>query len=175
MTERIIWSSQANPGAVDLLGSCLALLMVAPASDDALYFSSPWLSDFPLLDNRFFEFAGVFPECGDKGNVSFSDCLEALSTRWTVRLVTLDNDTSRGFLGRIDTGSTIEVCYASDAFHAKGILTPYFLLRGSMNLTYSGVNINDEQITYVASDCDRGRGLIVNAYLEFDSLWARLT
>jgi hypothetical protein len=174
MTERTIWSSQANPGAVDLLGSFLALLMVAPVSDDALYFESPWISDFPLLENRFFEFAGAFPECGDKGSISFCDCLEALSTRWTVRLVTCDNETSRGFLDRIDSSSKIDMRYAPSSFHAKGILTPYFFIRGSMNLTYSGVNINDEQITYVPIDCDQGKRQVASAYLEFDSQWDRL-
>ena len=174
MSERTIWSSQANPAAVDLVGSCLALLMIAPTTEQALYFSSPWLSDFPLLDNRFFEFTGVFPEAGEKNWVSFTDCIQALSTRWTVRIVTRDNDSSQNFVGRLDAGSPIHVCYASDSFHAKGILTPYFFIRGSMNLTYSGVNINDEQITYNAADDDRGRSLIAEAYLEFNSFWERL-
>lgn len=69
----------------------------------------------------------------------------------------------------------MEICYANDSFHAKGILTPYFFIQGSMNLTYSGANINDEQITYTAADSDRGQSVVASAYLEFDALWERFT
>ena len=35
---------------------------------------------------------------------------------------------------------------AGEDLHEKGLLTPDFYLEGSMNLTYSGVHINQEKV-----------------------------
>ena len=35
-----------------------------------------------------------------------------------------------------------------DPIHAKGIVSDHFAFTGSMNITYNGVHINDENIDY---------------------------
>jgi hypothetical protein len=71
-----------------------------------------------------------------------------------VKIVTRPDDHNKVFLRRLeDSASAAGVrqllsMTERDRLHTKGILTCRGLMLGSMNLTYSGLDLNDEVITY---------------------------
>ena len=71
-----------------------------------------------------------------------------------VNIVTRPDDHNEVFLRRLeDSASAAGVrqllsMTERDRLHTKGILTCRGLMLGSMNLTYSGLDLNDEVITY---------------------------
>ena len=63
---------------------------------------------------------------------------------------------------------------SDDKLHEKGILTPLFYVEGSMNITYSGVMLNNEKVIFHSGDEKDVRARIQNAFLEFDRRWKLL-
>ena len=174
--SRDIWSHGSGTQLPDLLSSCLATVLLMPNSNRPIYFSSPWISDFALLSNRFRQFSSLFPELDSRSEIRFLDFLVMASSRMPVRVITVSNDTSRNFVGSplIRQTTTISVRYAPEEHHEKGILTPWFYLEGSMNITYHGVYIRGEKITYHATTSLEGRQKVSRAYLEFERYWESL-
>jgi hypothetical protein len=175
-TSRDIWSHGSGTQIRDLLSSCLATLLLMPASLRPVYFSSPWMSDFVLLENHFRQFSALFPELDGRAEIRFSEYLEALAQRFRLRLIATRNDTSKNFLASsaVLRATNLESRFAPDEHHEKGILTPWFYIEGSMNITYSGVHVRGEKITYHVGADEVGRQKIARAYLEFDRYWGLL-
>jgi hypothetical protein len=71
-----------------------------------------------------------------------------------VKIATRPDDHNQVFLRHLaDTAAAAAVrdlllTSERDRLHTKGILTQRGLMLGSMNLTYSGLELNDEVITY---------------------------
>lgn len=158
----------------DLLSSALAALLLIPDERRPAYFSSPWMSDFQLLDNRFGQHSALFPELGDKGWIGFVEYLIQLSRRRPVRVITVENETSNRFLSNLRSEKRVEVKFAAEKYHEKGILAPEFYIDGSMNITYSGVYVRGEKITYYTDSDSAGKDKITKAYLEFERRWSNL-
>lgn len=123
-------------------------------STEALWIVSPWISNVELLDNSRGAFAAINPEWSRR-HIRLSDILVHLLTRGTkVRVVTRPDQHNEDFLGKMaeragETGlDTLLKLVQREELHTKGILTSWGLLTGSMNLTYNGVEINDEHICY---------------------------
>ena len=175
-TSRDIWSHGSGTQLPDLLSSCLATLLLMPESSRPIYFSSPWISDFALLNNRFRQFSSLFPALDSRTEVRFDEFLATVSLRMPVHIITVATETSKNFVNspRILQASAITVRYAPEEHHEKGILTPWFYVEGSMNITYHGVYIRGEKITYHATNYGEGRQKIARAYLEFDRYWESL-
>lgn len=176
MSNRDIWRHGSGRQLHDLIASACAVLLLV-RDDSHVYFSSPWMSDFMLLGNQFREFGAAIPELTDLNQISFAQYLSALSKRRPVRLVTTNTDTSKTFIGKEEVAEAagIKIKMASDNYHEKGILAPSFYIEGSMNITYQGVYVNGEKITYHANDDEQGADKIARAYLEFDRLWESLS
>src|SRR5262249_28775571 len=100
MASRDIWSHGSGRQLADLISSVLATLLLDSDPRPA-YFSSPWLSDFLVFENRFREFGALFPEFADGGQVWFADFLPRLARRRSVRLITTRQDISLEFVARI--------------------------------------------------------------------------
>ena len=175
-TSRDIWSHGSGTQLSDLLSSCLATLLLLPPTDSPVYFNSPWISDFPLLQNQFKQFSSLFPHLDARSEIRFSDVLQAISTRMPVRIVTVANEVSKNFVlsSAISECSAISTRFAPEAHHEKGILTPWFYIEGSMNITFHGVHVRGEKITYHTASFDEGREKIARAHLEFDRYWGAL-
>jgi hypothetical protein len=161
-----------------LLASALAALLLAGESDTPVYFSSPWISDFVLLRNHYREVVPLFPDVAERSEIRFADYVVRLSQQRPVRIITTDTEASRTFLSSrafAGTGAVRpEVRVAPREYHEKGILGPTFYIEGSMNITFSGVYVRDEKVTYhVASDAE-GRDKVARAYLEFSRRWEGL-
>jgi hypothetical protein len=171
--SRDIWSHGSGTQLSDLISSCLATLLLLPANDTPVYFNSPWISDFPLLRNQFKQFSSLFPHLDARPDIRFSDALQAIATKMPVRIVTVANEVSNNFVlsPSIFECPGISTRFAPEVHHEKGILTSWFYIEGSMNITFHGVHIRGEKITYHTVSGDEGREKIARAYLEFDRYW----
>lgn len=131
---------------------------------------SPWVSNVVLLDNRSGNFDALNPDWGRR-EVRLSDALLALLTRGRhVVLVTRNVDSNVKFLNDFcelaDQHMVLEQVEVviRDNLHTKGILFSNNLLLGSMNLTFTGLEINDEWIQFSTDSEDLAR-----TRLEFES------
>jgi hypothetical protein len=170
---RDIWSHGSGEQLRELLSSSLATLLFTGIDDRPAYFSSPWISDFILFDNRYKEFGALFPEFSDRIEIRFSDYLLQLCKRMQVRLMTTRTEASQVFLRNLEAqgSSRILYRYAPDEYHEKGILAPSFFIEGSMNITYSGVYVRGEKISYTTTGNAEGANKIGRAYLEYGRRW----
>lgn len=133
---------------------CLAELL-APSREAWLV--SPWISDFVLLDNRSGRFDAINPQWRRR-EVRLVDFALQLMTHGTqMIIVTRPDSHNETFVDRITDraeesglGDRMQLIWR-DALHTKGILTDGGLLLGSMNLTYSGLELNEETVSYETS------------------------
>jgi len=119
-------------------------LLIRP---EIIWLVSPWVSDFPVMDNRTGDWDALEPTWG-KREISFIELLaSAVNNGCSLRLVTLNDGQSRGFVSQLQnrflTGADYKYL-ASKTLHSKGLLTNHFFLKGSMNYTFRGANVNDE-------------------------------
>jgi hypothetical protein len=172
---RDIWSAGRGQQLRNLLQSVFALQMVNSKPEDYFYIVSPWVSDFDLLENLHDEFSPFFPSLGETKNILLSDYLNELSRRTSVRIITVSNDTSNKFAKLLASKAPkAEIRFASNNEHEKGILSPTFYIEGSMNVTFFGVNIRGEKITYHAKQTLGGAEKMARAQLEFERHWNNL-
>lgn len=138
-----------------------------------LWIVSPWVSNIVLIDNRSGNFDSINPEWGRR-EVRLAELLTALMARGSrVVLVTRDIETNKSLVSslREEAGrqglEDLLVLVLRDELHTKGILFSRSMLVGSMNLTYNGLEINDESIEFCidAEDIARTR-LELAFYLE---------
>jgi PLD-like domain len=148
----------------------IALMIVAELIDpgEEFWIVSPWISDVPLLDNRAGTFDVMNPEWGRREVrlVNLATQLMAGGSRFIV--VTRPGDHNKVFLRCLREAAVDAAVEASlttivrDHLHTKGILTKRGLMLGSMNLTYSGLELNDEIVEY-----DVDPASLANARLAF--------
>jgi hypothetical protein len=174
MVSRNIWSHKLGSSLRDLLSSSCGTLLLTGEQSQPAYFSSPWMSNFVLFQNQLNEWGGIFPDRPDLVEIRFADFLASLSQNRPVRLVVVENKTSESFVKNpsIVESSGIEVRYAPESYHEKGILTEEFYIEGSMNLTYSGVYLRDEKVVFHPRASNETR--INLAYLQFNRFWDAL-
>ncbi|GAB3647291.1 phospholipase D-like domain-containing protein DpdK [Ramlibacter alkalitolerans] len=175
-----VWSNAASSQLRDLVSSALACVLMRTdwPSDQAraVYVCSPWISDFPVFDNRYGQFDALVTQSRGSSRLRLGDVLIALASVTTVRIVSKQTEATRQFLaGRDFAGSNVHVRIAGDELHEKGLLTPDFYLEGSMNLTYSGVHLNQEKVSYHAGSDRSVIERIAAAYAELDRRWRQLT
>jgi hypothetical protein len=145
------------------------------SSGEAVYVCSPWISDFPVFDNRYGQFDSLASQARGTSRIRFADVLCTLATVTSVRIVSKETEATRQFLGSRDFAkASVQVRMAGEELHEKGLLTPYFYLEGSMNLTYSGVHLNQEKVSYHAGGDRAVVERIAAAYAELDRRWRQL-
>jgi phosphatidylserine/phosphatidylglycerophosphate/cardiolipin synthase-like enzyme len=151
---RRIFKSQAAGATTiaELLQSMFVAEMLMPEGD--LWIVSPWISNVVLIDNRSGNFDALNPEWGRR-EVRLVDVLLALMSRGTtVNVVTRSDETNRAFIGRLkDMAQQLALedqmsITVREKLHTKGVLLSNSLLMGSMNLTYYGMQINDEWVEF---------------------------
>ncbi|MDR6846968.1 phospholipase D-like domain-containing protein DpdK [Sphingomonas sp. BE137] len=169
-TRRIFKSAVTSQNLIrELLQLMLLGELLAPGGERA-WLVSPWISNILLFDNRAGGFGSVNPEWGGR----------------EVRLVEVAIDlmargTSLGIATSFDTHNDAFIAAASEAaeeagvserllivqrqhLHTKGVLLKRGLLTGSMNLTYNGLELNDEMVVY-----DTNAKTLAEARLNFES------
>jgi hypothetical protein len=158
MRTRLIHRSAASPSREIM--ECLEGLFLAELLNPGkrLLVVSPWMSDFPAMDNRGGKFAAVDP-AWTATFVPFSGVVRALMLRGvSVRIACGPGDRETDLLSRIEQGATLDGTAAHLSLsrlprehrlfsHEKALVADAWAIYGSMNLTYSGVTINGELIT----------------------------
>lgn len=147
----------------ETLGSLLMGMILVP---DDVWLVSPWISDFDLIDNRTGLWDSIQPGWGSR-IVRFSEILcELLNTGTQVKVVTNGDSANRTFLKKL-AGSVVgnDLLRSGEAaeLHVKGLLAKDFFIAGSMNFTYSGTNINEEQVQLSSNP-----SLLIETRLEFE-------
>jgi PLD-like domain len=136
------YSRSSTVELADVLASLFSLELLSPSP--VLYIISPWLSDMPILDNQYGQFRAVIGDYG-RESLGLAAVLTLLAERGTqVRVMTRGGHLQTDeFLRKLP----LEVEQKRIAtLHEKGLVSHHYYLRGSMNFTFSGVNINDESV-----------------------------
>jgi phosphatidylserine/phosphatidylglycerophosphate/cardiolipin synthase-like enzyme len=155
----------------DLLQGIFIAELIKPSS--LFWITSGWISDVDFLDNSSRSFSYLNPDW-PLGTIRLSSIIESLVTRGgQIRIMVREVEHNIIFLERMKNiqrryGECID--WRTDpVFHAKGILGDDFLIEGSMNITKSGLVINDERVTFRLDP----EG-IAQRRLELEEKWASL-
>lgn len=166
MSNRLI-KSNARGGSVQLtdsLRSLFSLELFSPSQE--LYLISPWISNVSLISNRFGQFRTVLGDSGDQ-ELRLAEILTMLADRGTlIRIIFRNHPETEDFLRTLP--DTIER-RRSKTLHEKGLITSSFYLRGSMNFTFSGINLNDEGVEFTTEP-----GSVSLALMEARQRWKDL-
>jgi hypothetical protein len=161
MYDRVI-KSKARGSSVQLL-HCLSSLFVTELLNPSpeLYLISPWISKVSLINNRFGQFRAVTSGL-NKSELHLGDILTLLAEKGTHIFIMCrpNHPLTEEFVKPLLTAHSGIQCRRREALHEKGLITHNFYLRGSMNFTYSGVNLNDESVELTLSSQAIARALI---------------
>lgn len=171
MPNRTIKSTAHNQSVqlIHAMSSLFVLELLAPSK--AIYLFSPWVTDVPLLDSAFGQFRPLLPE-NEQEKARLSTILNKLAERGSQIYVMTRPKAKRGenytdlFLSRL--GDAIQRKYVP-TLHEKGLVTDHFYFRGSMNFTYSGVNLNDEH-SELSTEPDVIAQALINARQRWESV-----
>lgn len=132
-----------------LLQAIFAAELVSPSS--TFWLASPWISDIPVIDNR----AGTF-RLGDEwpmGHVKLSKVIATIAQRGGRVVVITTSDTKNNhFIGCLHDeiirhGVVDRVRVVKDDkehLHEKAMVGDDFVLEGSMNFTFFGLQVRRE-------------------------------
>lgn len=150
--RKIFKSATASQNAVrEVLTLVFAQELMSPSRD--LFLVAPWISNIVVFDNRLGQFSTINPEWGRR-EIRLTEVIVAVGSHGTkVHVHTRPEVHNKQFEWRIkeamsDAGVGDRLLWQSDALlHTKGLLTDWVCIDGSMNLTESGVALNDEMVT----------------------------
>jgi len=140
---------QSNvPG--ELIQSMLATELLQPSPE--LWIVSPWITNINVIDNSGRRF-GYLDSRWEQGPVTLAKYLNTFIERDKKFIAVMNEDSHNlAFIGALEALGLAEhpnvTLIKTPSIHAKGIVTHHFSLTGSMNITYSGVNLNAERIVY---------------------------
>ena len=153
MTKRVVFKRNINHSFAlkKILQSLFVTELIKPSK--CVWLISPWISNLNVIDNRSGGFIDLNPDWPNT-EISMAQIVRYLLQRdTTIVIATRIDEYSKDFIDivkKIACEENLEnnLKIKKDInLHTKGILTDSFCLLGSMNLTFSGININDEQIT----------------------------
>lgn len=148
--SRDIYAERSNLVPLEFLQSLFVAELIRPSY--RIWISSPWIQDIDLIDNTARQFNSLVPSWPGAW-IRLSGVLAALMERGSEVVIITNHDRPNDeFLTRLATYQSayqqkLHVIRTPNV-HEKGILTDSFTLDGSMNITYSGVNINQEYLSY---------------------------
>ncbi|MER8825316.1 phospholipase D-like domain-containing protein [Mesorhizobium sp. M0938] len=132
----------------DLLQSLFAIELLSPSR--RLWLGFGWITDIDILDNEARQFSALQPDW-PAAAIRLSAVIEALANKGCeVIVLTRDHPHNVSFVDKMRAlgsanGGAVRVLVTPD-FHEKGILGDGYVLSGSMNLTWSGITVNDEHV-----------------------------
>jgi phosphatidylserine/phosphatidylglycerophosphate/cardiolipin synthase-like enzyme len=159
LTRKIFKNSTALQGAVqEVLGFAFAQELLTPSK--SIFLGAPWISNIAIFDNRLGQFSALNPDWG-KRDIRLVEVLGAAATNGSrIHVLTRPDQHNQYVEGRLkaamsDAGLSDALNWkAKPLLHSKGLLTDRFYLDGSMNLTESGVHLNDETIALSYEESD---------------------
>lgn len=169
-TRRIFKSAITSQNLIrELLQQMLLSELLSPGVERA-WLVSPWISNVILLDNRAAGFSALNPDWGER-EIRLVEILVYLMTRGTsLGIATSFDSHNEPLLSALEIAA--QEAGVADRLsiirrrllHTKGLLFSRGLLTGSMNLTYNGLELNDEHVIY-----DTTRQTIAQARIAFES------
>jgi hypothetical protein len=170
VSRRTIYKAAGSTEVRELLQSILTLELLRPSR--TLWLVSPWLSDIPVLDNAAGGYSCIEPSW-PLSSVPLSSVLIALALRGAMVRVQTRADVSEAVVQKLRRRASLErasleIQDVGSTLHSKGIAGDGYLLSGSMNLTYNGVEVLDELVHF-----DTDRALVDQAHVAFTSQWER--
>lgn len=153
-TRRIFKSAVTSQNLIrELLQMMFLGELLAPGGERA-WLVSPWISNVVLFDNRAGGFGSINPEWGSR-EIRLVEVLTDVMARGTaLGIATSLDDHNDPLIDALttaadETGLTDKLCVVRrQHLHIKGLLLKRGLLTGSMNLTYNGLELNDEMVVY---------------------------
>jgi phosphatidylserine/phosphatidylglycerophosphate/cardiolipin synthase-like enzyme len=169
-TRRIFKSAVTSQNLIrELIQQMMLSELLAPGGQ-RVWFVSPWISNVVILDNRAAGFSSLNPDWGER-EIRLVEILVYLMTRGTSLGVATSFDKHNDSLIALLSESANDASVADrlaivqrKSLHTKGILASRGLLTGSMNLTFNGLEINDEHVIF-----DSTPQSIAQARLAFES------
>jgi phosphatidylserine/phosphatidylglycerophosphate/cardiolipin synthase-like enzyme len=152
-SRKIFKSAVMSQHAVrEVLTMIFAHEVLAPSRE--VFIVAPWISNVVIFDNRLGQYATLNPEWA-KREIRLAEVLVSIAANGTsVRVYARPDDHNKTFKFRLteamtDAGLHDELLWSDKNahLHTKGVLTDRVLIDGSMNLTESGVALNDEAVT----------------------------
>ena len=152
-TRKIFKSAVTSQHAVrEVLSMVFAQEVLAPSRE--VFIVAPWISNIIVFDSRLGQYATLNPEWS-KREIRLAEVLVSLAGNGTrLNIHTRPDDHNKTFKRRLieamtDAGLQDHLRWSDKnaQLHTKGVLTERVLIDGSMNLTESGVALNDEAVT----------------------------
>jgi len=152
-TRKIYKSAVTSQHAVrEVLSMVFAQELLAPSRN--VFIVAPWISNIVVFDSRLGQYATLNPEWA-KREIRLVEVLVAVAANGTaLHIHTRPDDHNKAFKRRIveamtDAGLLDHLRWSDKKaqLHTKGVLTDWALVDGSMNLTVSGVALNEEAVT----------------------------
>jgi len=145
-------SWQCRHDATDLIQAIFSAELVSPSR--CLWIVSPWVSDIPVIDNGSWSFR--FEDLGwGRQQIRLSEVLLELARRGSTTIVATRPDAhNQLFLQTLqqqcdDAGHASRIrVHTAESLHEKGIVGDSFYLGGSMNMTYSGIELLEEALHF---------------------------
>jgi phosphatidylserine/phosphatidylglycerophosphate/cardiolipin synthase-like enzyme len=170
VSRRIFKSAVTSQNLIrELLQLMLLGELMAPGGE-RIWLVSPWFSNVAIVDNRAMGFSAVNPEWGAREIRLVEIAVELMVRGCPLGVATSLDEHNEPFLDAL-TEATAEVGVSEkltvvrrENLHTKGILLRRGLLTGSMNITYRGLELNDEAVTY-----DTAPQSLAQARISFES------
>ena len=152
-TRKIFKSAVTSQHAVrEVLTMVFAQELLAPSRE--VFIVAPWISNIVIFDSQLGQYATLNPEWA-KREIRLVEVLVAIAANGTALSIhTRPDGHNKTFKRRIQEalgdGGLLEQLRWTDRnalLHTKGVWTDRVLIDGSMNLTESGVALNDEAVT----------------------------
>ena len=139
--------------AAELLQGLLVAEMIAPSQ--TLWLVSGWVSDVPVIDNSDGGFSGLATRLAVR-QIRLVEALGSIAEAGAhVVVVANQEDHNRAFGHRLEstranlpTDAQSRITFRQKSnLHAKGLLGDDFYLTGSMNFTFNGIHVLEEEVT----------------------------
>jgi phosphatidylserine/phosphatidylglycerophosphate/cardiolipin synthase-like enzyme len=161
---------RSNPRAGVRVNDMLSTALTAELLDPSphIWLVSPWISDIVVLDNRDMRLDAILGD-GHARELYLAEVLSILvAAGSTLHIALRPDDHNQRFLERLQRlhpNGPIEVHEGEDA-HEKTLCGQEWLLTGSMNFTWRGLEKNDEAVTYSVD-----AGLAAQTRLDLEHRW----
>jgi hypothetical protein len=110
-----------------------------------------WVTDIPVLDNSHRQYDAILGDAA-RSALTLSEVLAALSRDGThVHVAVREVDHNLRFVERLGSSAEPGNCsiYTSPDLHEKILVGWTWLMKGSMNFTWNGVQVNEESIDFL--------------------------
>ena len=156
--RRMVRTRPRNGLAIgDVLTAAILSELCSPSEE--LWLVSGWVTDIPVIDNADRQFDVVM---GDepRSQMTLSEALGVLTVRGTQLHVALrEEDHNQIFLDRLRRACATNALhlYGSADLHEKMMVGRSWVLKGSMNFTWNGLQRNEESLEFEVDQAEAAR------------------